>query len=368
MTENSNLFDLIIFGDEDLTTPFTAPHRFAQLLKDGLVLSSRKVMISAPARTETSSYLKKTISSVISIARCASRAKVSIYYGQRAGSLVALRIRTWWLRERLVILLVEWPSAVRGRSLLASINARAFCSLVFRLSDGAIVISSKLREIAENAAHNLPILRIPPMVKEDAVQFETYSRRQIRQPRIVYCADLEGYAEDTELIVRASSTLGVPHSLILIGRASNAFRDRLRELHREINKGGELVFRSALSDDQLREEYMSASALMLPLDDSLRSQCRFPSKLPEYLAAGSPIITRRVGEIEIVPDGLPGVYYAESHNAWSYSSLMEHVLTSEIDNGVMKRQKFAVETFGNVKVGRAVSDFVAFLETKQSSG
>jgi glycosyltransferase involved in cell wall biosynthesis len=75
--------------------------------------------------------------------------------------------------------------------------------------------------------------------------------------------------------------------------------------------GGEIEFMGRVDDRTLEGCYKSATALLLPLWDDDKSRTRIPNKLAEYLAAGRPVVTCKVGDLcDFLVDGV-NAYVAE---------------------------------------------------------
>lgn len=61
---------------------------------------------------------------------------------------------------------------------------------------------------------------------------------------------------------------------------------------------GHIDIKSRLPYSELYYEYLTASALLIPLDpDSEQDKARFSQKIAEYLSTGTPVISCKVGEI-----------------------------------------------------------------------
>ena len=89
---------------------------------------------------------------------------------------------------------------------------------------------------------------------------------------------------------------------------------------------GRLRICGYLERSALLAAYQHAAALLIPLQDDLRSRARFPSKVGEYLASGRPVVTTRVGEVErFLRDG-DTAYIAVPDDIAAFSDKMAAVL------------------------------------------
>lgn len=235
---------------------------------------------------------------------------VVVYYGQSLPTLLALTVRCF-RGPVLVTYVVEWPKAVPRQSRLSHWNAMGFSALVFRLSAGAVVISAFLERQACSKRRSIPILRVPILCDPKSWEGRDRSVPAPAVPIITYCADLDGYLDDALLVVDIVGALDRPATLRLIGRASNATRSLLQQAGAPYRHNLELQFAQSLSDEALQDAYLSSSVLLLPLDDSERSQARFPIKLADYLLSERPVVTTRHGEPgQLLRDGVDA-YLAE---------------------------------------------------------
>ena len=73
--------------------------------------------------------------------------------------------------------------------------------------------------------------------------------------------------------------------------------------------------------------YSSADALLAPLPDDDASRARFPSKLPDYLYSGRPVVSNSVGEIgRYLKDGASG-FLAPPGDPAFFSQKMREAVT-----------------------------------------
>ena len=50
--------------------------------------------------------------------------------------------------------------------------------------------------------------------------------------------------------------------------------------------------------EDIPPRYVGASALLIPIEDTVQDYARFPHKIGEYLASGNPIISTNYGEMK----------------------------------------------------------------------
>lgn len=240
-----------------------------------------------------------------------SRRAVVLFYGRSFSWFEFFTRWTSRMGIALVPYIVEWTPSIPGRQAHVVEEEKKFYALAVRTSMKIVVISEALRtEFARlrgpksESAIIMPVLCIP-----DDHTSPDDSSSLLGHPRFIYCADLNAYLADALDVIEAFNLLPDSESrLQLIGQVSPS---NLAVLRGKISpeKTTRLEIKSArLTDDALRASYRSATALLLPGEDSLRNRMRFPSKLAEYLMSGRPVIASSVGEIpRYLEDGVSGL-------------------------------------------------------------
>lgn len=295
---------MVIFGDDDFTQVDTAPHRLVSLVARGLEEAGCAVTLSCDDPQRRRSLVSRAVRSLRRVA-VLPPCDVVLYYGQSAPTLLALALRCW--SRPMVPYLVEWPAAVPGRSRLSDLNAQIYCRLVFRMAQGAVVISQFLEDLALRRRPGLSVLRVPVLCDPDDAAATTPSSNSA-VPQVTYCADLNGYIADALLVVESVAAVRRDIDLVLIGRADASTLSRLEERAERAGMSRLPRVLSGLPRDALNAQYARSSALMLPLDDSDRSRARYPSKLADYLMSGCPVVAAVVGE--------PGALLSDGETAY----------------------------------------------------
>jgi len=201
-----------------------------------------------------------------------------------------------WLRIPVAVELNERPWSMREN---ATRIERAISPL--RGVQGVIVISDLLREWVEfeSARRRLTVSVIQLPILVDTNEF-TQSATRYEPPMVLYAAS-PTYDESLRFILDAMAQVwqAVPQCRLVI----TGNHPILRGKSETTGATGQLVAPGLieqagyLTRPELLERYARASALLIPLFNDVRSRARFPTKLGEYLAAGRPVITNRVGEV-----------------------------------------------------------------------
>ncbi len=181
-------------------------------------------------------------------------------------------------------------------------------------SDGTIVISKKiekrLRDLCDTYSITNKIIRIPVLTDRD----EETSRQNIEKvraevtPYLLWCGNVDGYLRDVIFMLRSLSNVhknGYKCSMVFAGTKSVNAEMTVKEHMDELGLPRDCVQMTGyVTDEELAGLILHARALLLPLWSDDRSQCRFPTKLGEYLLSKKPVITCQVGDLcDFLTDG-----------------------------------------------------------------
>jgi glycosyltransferase involved in cell wall biosynthesis len=205
---------------------------------------------------------------------------------------------------------------------------------IFALATGFLVISklieSRVREKSAAVNPRLLIHRLPSIV--DSQRFIAASGLNgapTADPYFLWCG--VGYTQDVLFSVRV---------LALVHRAG--YKCKLRIITPNYllwgpediltyagGQGlpqGAIILMGRVDDRTLEACYKSAAGLLLPLWDDDKSRTRMPNKLSEYLAAGRPVVTSKVGDLcDFLTDRV-NAYVAEPGSESDFADRMIAVL------------------------------------------
>jgi glycosyltransferase involved in cell wall biosynthesis len=191
---------------------------------------------------------------------------------------------------------------------------------IFRQPTGVLVISklieSRVRQRAAQVNPSLLVHRLTSIV--DSRRFVIASPLPGHDgtdiPHFLWCG--VGYVRDVHFLVRLLALInaeGYPCRLRIVSANYLGWSpETIRAYANEHGLPGESIeFMGRVDDRTLEGCYKSANGLLLPLWDDDRSKTRIPNKLAEYLAAGRPVVTCKVGDLsDFLMDGV-NAYVAE---------------------------------------------------------
>ena len=83
-----------------------------------------------------------------------------------------------------------------------------------------------------------------------------------------------------------------------------------------------------LSYEELINKYQNASALLIPLKETISDIARFPHKVGEYTASKNPILSMPVGDMSLYFNNFENIIFAKSYNVEDYADAMKFIITN----------------------------------------
>lgn len=258
---------------------------------------------------------------------CGTHVKASSFLGRRwqawRGGYAALvqifRLARLHANETVLYLYTDTPSISLAATALARVlnvpvvtelcewkPTLPSCSYAQRLyykfarlqtSDGIVAISTRLSQTAAETSQ-AGICRIP--ILTDVAECSV-PRPPVDRNLISWCGQVDSYFEDIAWLIQVFRLvlMRCPGArLAIVGGCSS----KAAAMVQGLLSAEHIPFKAVqllgyVERSQLLELYAKSAALLLPLPESERSRCRFPTKLGEYLASGRPVITTAVGDL-----------------------------------------------------------------------
>jgi len=284
------------------------------------------------------------------------RPDVLLVHGVHSPFLLYARVAQHLLGLRIVVILTDPPGVVLpSDGLLVRCLKRLDIRLVrstLRGFDGVIALTESL------ATHLAP--EVPYLVMEGIVDGlpEVQPRQHTSSTRVLYAGGLKT-AYGVRRLVDAVRAL--PRSEV---RLSCYGRGDLAEWISAVAKEDPRIDAPRFaSRDEVIGEYQSSELLVQPRPvDQDFVRFSFPSKLLEYLASGTPVVSTRLPSIPA--DYEEHVYWAEDDTVHGLSLALERAIATPWDERqqrASRAREFIWKTRGCEEQGRRMKDFLAKL-------
>ena len=273
-----------------------------------------------------------------------------------------------------ILELCEWPLSELEAGHGRPGRAKRFCNHAISKVDAVLPISSYIEQVVENYCTarqmSIPMLRIPIIV--DA---KGYPDRRVNSgdPCLMFCASYS-YRNMHKLVLDTCAELkrrSVRVRLrVLGGRGIEAFEKEVRKHAQDIGVMDTAEFFGYVSDEELKRIHSNSTALFMPLADDAHSVSRFPQKLGEYLASGSPVITTAMGEIPAyLTDGV-NAFFTASFTPEALADTIQKVLADprRAEQIGKRGRDVAHSEFEHILLGRKLKHFLEQLSSSMGKG
>lgn len=262
---------------------------------------------------------------IIKFARSESIVFINVY-SQFAFDLLFYYLIAKLVRAECILHVVESRSKIAYRSPVLRLNDLLFEALAQRLFCRFVAISTLIQEsiLSRNPGANVNV--IPPVCK--FAQIAKIPAVIRPRPYFLYCASL-AYEDVAWFVIEAYLKINTPDvDLVLV--LNGELSDRIRAAC-EKHEGIKLL--SKLDYEVLIGMYKGAHALLIPLRNIDQDAARYPQKITEYLAAGRPIISCKVGEVGRHFTHGVNAFLTGNYDVSEYAEMMKFSLSSaaEID-------------------------------------
>lgn len=206
---------------------------------------------------------------------------------------------------------------------LKSINQLLYNKNIWFMVDAVFPISSYLEELIKKNNPRLKQFSIPALT-----DFEFINNVQPRKmgKYFLFCGGAT-YYDVIEFVIKSFELMeSKNYTLTLVSSG------RIDQINRIINriktssKSDKIKIVSFLPYDELIAYYKSSAALLIPLRNNIQDIARFPHKVAEYCAAGSPIITTKYGEPAKFLKHNESALICDNYTPLSFSKQMTYVL------------------------------------------
>lgn len=195
----------------------------------------------------------------------------------------------------------------------------------FKILDAAFPISSYLEKDLRRKNQNLKQFLLPVLTDFDFIK---RIKSEDLGKYFLFCGGAT-YYEIVEFIIDSyEKTDSKSYRLILICSGHKKHLEKIENRIKASAKSEFIELLSFLSYERLIKYYKSSSALLIPLRNNVQDIARFPHKVSEYCASGSPIITTRYGEISKFLKHKESCLIAEEYAPDSFSKQMNFIINN----------------------------------------
>lgn len=256
----------------------------------------------------------------------AGRIDVLFYYPTNGSffELIGYRILSQLFGFVLIAHYVEFRTAFSERiNIIDKWKHRLYDRYFMRFTDAVLPISEFLIDHLKKSGYRRRLLKVPPLA--DFASFES-AERQNNTPNFLYVGTAAYYNAISFITTAFDLADDSTFYLYLVVNGDTGDMQRIQKLVSEMKKRDRVRIFSKLPYSELLNLYKGATALLIPLSNSVTDVARFPQKISEYLASGNPIITTAYGEMPFYfTDGINALV-APEYTPESYAAKMNFVI------------------------------------------
>ena len=178
----------------------------------------------------------------------------------------------------------------------------------------------------------------------------------------MYCGALV-YREVVDFILEAFNQLPAEPRMDLYLILGGGQEEDLRKLEIDIKQLKEKdrvkIFRNIPRKD-IPIYFKGASALLIPLRNTIQDEARFPHKIGEYVATGNPMIATNFGEVKHYFKDGENAFIADDYEVVAYAEKMKEVIENPklaVEIG-LKGQELCLQKFNYIHYGEPIKNFL----------
>ena len=254
---------------------------------------------------------------------------------------------------------VEYYSGVKKKWFEVDkwINDKLYDRYAPQLVDAVFPISEFLINDLKKVAPRKKYLKVPVLT-----DFERYNGTETLngQKYFLFCG-AANYIEIVKFIIDSYELLGSTAAfLYLVINGSEKHIQDIREYISNTVHKERIKLLSKLTDKQLNNYYKNAMALLIPLRPTLQDTARFPHKIGEYLASGSPVVSTNYGEVRYYFKDMENMLIADSYDIKLFAAKMQFVLdnAAEVQRIGMNGRSMALNNFEYKLYGERIVNFL----------
>jgi glycosyltransferase involved in cell wall biosynthesis len=236
------------------------------------------------------------------------------------------------------------------------LNDKLYDQFAPRLTDSVFLISEFLISHLNKIAPGKRYLKIPNLT--DVERFNGIETQK-GLDYFLFCGDA-GYIEIIKFIINSFEKVESTTAFLylVIGGKEEDIQDVKNYIDNSICKD-RIKFMSRLTDKELSTYYKNAAALLIPLRPTFQDKARFPHKIGEYLASGSPVVSTNYGEVKYYFKDMENMLIAESYDVNLFACKMQFAINNpeEVQKIAVAGKKIATLNFDYRTMAVLISDF-----------
>ena len=294
--------------------------------------------------------------------------RIVVFFVHDAARLLLLLLGCRLMGIRTVLDFCEWMPSLPDPSLA---NRWGYQSgAVFALADGVVPVSHMLEKRALSIAPKTSSFYLCNLI--DPTEFSSFAATLETRPYLLWAGSLDQYKDSVRFVLKAFTLVRQLHPetvLILCGGALPASIADIRSFAAELGLQEEHIsFPGFVSRSVLLSYYAGAAILLAPLENDERSQARFPFKLGEYLLAGRPVVSSRVGDVPLYLQDRVSAMLAEPEDPASFASCINFLLDNPEQAASIAKAgtEVAMANFDFRKVGPNLDQFLQNIAQREA--
>lgn len=239
--------------------------------------------------------------------------------------LVIYKIIARITKSKLIYHYCEYRSAFPDQNLYHKMNGKLINKKGPKIWDGAICISHYLENKTLEINKDVKTIIVPPIC--DFKEFKNITPYQTEKKYILFCGSV-GFTETIDLIIESYKKSSINKNLDLYLVLSGS--DTKISLIKQKTNNNTKFFKN-IEYSKLISLFKGATALLIPLRNTIQDTARFPNKICEYVASESVVVTTKYGEMPYYFIDKEDALLSDDFNVDAYASKLDWI-DNNVDN------------------------------------
>jgi len=231
-----------------------------------------------------------------------------------------------------------------------------------RYASGVIYISSSLSQFM---GHSNTIV-VPPTIDEMYIKNIAVQPLLNSQFTIGYCGTVTMEKDGFGILLNSIRLLSTKEQhkirLLIIGDTTEPDKtlDDYKQYAKNLDLEAAIEFTGRIDNDAVINLLRGCHLLVLTRPDNYQNRYGFPSKLPEYLSTGRPVLISCVSDIPLYLKDLESAYLLKNNTPEEIANSIARIIDNYEDAGQVGKRGFqiACDVFNNRVQGKRILDFI----------